>query len=133
MDRLHSVHSRAGRIGGRADTGPSDVDAIVEALRQDPRGHLVVHFHGGLVSKEAGLATAERLLPLYSPSTSAGAYPVFFVWESGAWETIRNNLTELAGEPVFKQLLRKLIQYALEQLGGRDSLGRTVDPAGDIW
>jgi hypothetical protein len=102
---------------------PTDVDAIVDALRQDPRRHLILHFHGGLVSKEAGVAIADKLLNVYSPSTSAGGYPVFFVWESGAWEAIRNNLTELAGEPVFKQLLRKLMQYALERLGVRDLLG----------
>jgi pimeloyl-ACP methyl ester carboxylesterase len=131
MDKLHVIHSRSGRIGGRADTAPADVDAIVDALRQDPRRHLILHFHGGLVSKQAGLTIADKLLNVYSPSASAGGYPVFFVWESGAWETIRNNLTELAGEPVFKQLLRKLLQYALEQLGVQDpaGVGRSIPQA----
>jgi hypothetical protein len=123
MDKLHYIHSRAGRIGGRADTSPGDIDSIVEALRQDARRHLILHFHGGLVSKEAGLAIADRLWTLYSAPTGKGGYPVFFVWESGAWETIRNNLTELADEPVFKQLLRKVLQYALEQLGAQDTSG----------
>lgn len=134
MDKLHYIHSRAGRIGGRADTTPRDIDAIVEALRSDARRHLVIHFHGGLVSKEEGLSIAERLLneaKVYSPTPSTGGYPVFFIWESGAWETIRNNLTELADEPVFRQLLRKLVQYALEQLGAQDTFGtaRSVAPA----
>lgn len=123
MDKLHCIHSRAGRIGGRADTQPGDVDAIVRALQKDARKHLVVHFHGGLVSKEQGLALAEHLLneaKVYSPTPDTGGYAVFFVWESGAWETIRNNLAELADEPVFKQLLRKLVQYALERLGAED-------------
>ena len=96
MDKLHYIHSRGGRIGGRADTGPQDVDAIVAALAADDRRHLVIHFHGGLVSKQAGLAIAEKLLPVYSPTPGSGGYPLFFVWESGAWETIRNNFTELA-------------------------------------
>lgn len=131
---LHTIHSRAGRIGGRADTSPSHVDRIVTALAADGRKHLVLHFHGGLVSKEAGMATAKRLLeenPVYSPTPASGGYPVFYVWESGVWETIRNNLTELAGEPVFRQLLRKLVQYALEELGGEVAagLGRSVSPA----
>jgi hypothetical protein len=60
MNELHVIHSRAGRIGGRADTGPDDVDKIVAALAADPRQHLVLHFHGGLVSKEAGMAKAQR-------------------------------------------------------------------------
>lgn len=126
MDKLHYIHSRAGHIGGSADTAPGDIDAIVEALAQDPRKHLVIHFHGGLVSKKIGLSIAERLLnedKVYSSTPITGGYPVFFVWESGAWETIRNNLTELADEPVFKQLLRKLVQYALERLGAQDTFG----------
>lgn len=123
MNKLHYIHSRNGRIGGRADTTSGDVDAIVRALSQDQRKHLVLHFHGGLVSKNCGLTIANKLLPVYSPSAGAGGYPVFFVWEAGAWETIRNNLTELAGEPVFKQLLRKLLQYALEKLGGQGGSG----------
>jgi pimeloyl-ACP methyl ester carboxylesterase len=121
--KLHYIHSQGGRIGGGCDTTASDIDAIVEALRQDSRRHLVLHFHGGLVSKTAGLAIADRLFPVYSPSTQIGGYPVFFVWESGAWETIRNNITELASEPVFKQLLRKVLQYALERLGGHATTG----------
>lgn len=131
MDKLHYIHSRAGRIGGRADTSPDDIDAIVGALTNDPRKHLVLHFHGGLVSKEAGLATATKLFPIYSPSPSSGGYPIFFVWESGAWETIRNNLAELADEPVFKQLLRKLLQYSLEQVGASNpsGTGRSVPQA----
>ncbi len=116
MDPLHVIHSRAGRIGGRSHTQPGDVDAIVQALRQDSRRHLVIHFHGGLVPADAGFAIAERLEKVFSPLPSAGAYPVFFVWESGAWETIRNNLTELADEPVFRELLRKILQYALSAL-----------------
>lgn len=123
MDKRHVIHSRAGRIGGRADTTPQDVDDIVDALRQDPRKHLLLHFHGGLVSKVDGLAIAAKLTDVYSPTTSTGSYPVFFVWESGVWETIRNNFTELADEPVFKQLLRKVLQYALEHIGANDPLG----------
>lgn len=133
-EKLHVIHSRGGRIGGRADTHAADVDAIVAALAADARHHLVIHFHGGLVSKEAGMAIARKLLvdqPVYSPSPAEGGWPLFYVWESGAWEAIRNNLTELADEPVFKQLLRKLVQYTLEELGGQEigGLGRSVVPA----
>ncbi len=122
MPELHVLHSRAGRIGGRADTRPEDVDAIVAQLKADPRRHLVIHFHGGLVSKAAGMAIARKLQEVYSPTPDTGGYPLFFVWESGAWETVRNNITELADEPVFGQLLRKLTQYALERAGADDLL-----------
>lgn len=130
MDKLHYIHSRAGRIGARADTSAGDLDAIVAKLRSDPRKHLVIHFHGGLVSKQTGLELARRLLPVYTADGTQGGYPLFFVWESGAWETIRNNFTELADEPVFKQLLRKVVQYALERVGASDpfGVGRSASP-----
>jgi hypothetical protein len=35
MDKRNVIHSRGGRVGGRADTKPEDVDAIVEPLRID--------------------------------------------------------------------------------------------------
>lgn len=123
MDRLHCIHSRGGRIGEGTGTTPNDLDNIVAALRADPRGHLIVHFHGGLVSKSTGIGIAERLAPLYAK----WGYPVFYIWESGFLEAIRNNLGELAGEPVFKQLLRKLLQYAIEHLGAGNGT-RSIAP-----
>ena len=117
MDTHHYLHSRNGCIGTQTDTNPEDIDGIVARLRSDPRGHLILHFHGGLVDKQNGMKSSEELLPTYSPSPASGGYPLFFIWESGPWETIRNNLTELADEPVFKQLLRKLVQYSAEHLG----------------
>lgn len=123
MDKLHYIHSRGGRIGEGTDTTLNDIDNIVAALRADSRGHLIVHFHGGLVSKSTGIGIAEHLGPLYKKS----GYPVFYVWESGFLEAIRNNLDELVGEPVFKQLLRKLLQYAIEHLGAGDG-SRSIAP-----
>lgn len=129
VKKLHYIHSSGGRIGADNTSSTGDIDAIMTALRADGRGHLVLHFHGGLVAKAAGLGIAERLTPTY---LEAG-YPVFYVWETGAWETIRNNLRELAHEPIFKQLVRKLLEYALQRLGAQDGtrsiLPGNVDPA----
>ena len=128
MDKLHYIHSRGGRIGDGETSSPADIDAILAALRADGRKHLVLHFHGGLVAKASGLAIAERLSPAYAEA----GYPVFYVWETGAWEAIRNNLGELADEPIFKQLVRKLLEYALQRLGAqggtRSILPGNVDP-----
>lgn len=128
MDKRYYIHSRGGLLSGGSDTSAADVDAIVEALKADRHGHLILYFHGGLVTKAAGLGIAERL----APSCLEGGHPVFYVWESGAWETIRNNLLELAEEPVFKQLLRKLLQYTMERIGGigeaRSIAPGSVDP-----
>lgn len=108
------IHSKGGRIGEGTDTTAADIDSLVQSLANDRRSHLAIHFHGGLVSKEAATDMAARLSPRYLDHT----IPVFYVWESGFLETLQNNLKELASEPVFKQLMRKLLQYALERLGG---------------
>ena len=72
------------------------------------------------------------MLARLTPLCLGGGHPVFYVWESGAWETIRNNLLELAEEPVFKQLLRKLLEYTINRIGGvsaaRSIVPGNVDP-----
>jgi hypothetical protein len=123
MGDYHVIHSRGGRIGAGTDTSVDAVEELVEQFVTEGCGRLAIHFHGGLVNKAAGLATAARLHPLYAPH----AFPVFYVWESGVWETIRNNLRELAAEPVFKELVRKLLEYALGRLTGRSG-GRSILP-----
>ncbi|GFF08540.1 hypothetical protein [Stenotrophomonas maltophilia] len=123
MGGPYQIHSRNGRIGTGTDTKPEDIDAIVTALREDGRGHLLLYYHGGLVDKAAGIGIAERLRKRFSQS----AYPVFSVWESGFVEAIRNNLRELPGEPVFKNLVRKALEYALRHLGGSDG-ARSIAP-----
>ena len=111
LDRKYYIHCRGGALGQGDLTTLQDVDNIVSALKAtaSPR-HLILHFHGGLVSREEGFGIAKTLLPIYQP----GGYPLFYIWEAGAWEIIRNNITELADEPVFKQLLRKGLEYAFE-------------------
>lgn len=123
MDGTHRIHSRNGRIGNGTDTSPADIDAIIAALRDDGQGHLLLHFHGGLVNKAAGQGIAERLTPRFSQAS----YPVFSVWESGFVEAIRNNLRELPQEDVFKNLVRKVLEYALGRLGGSNG-ERSIAP-----
>lgn len=127
VDKKHYIHSRGGLIGGDGISSPADVDNIVLDVRgrTAPR-HLTIHFHGGLVSKAAGFDIAGSLLPVYVGGPQNAA--VFYIWESGAWETIRNNFTELADEPVFKQLLRKVLEHSLKRLGLTDG-ARSIAPA----
>jgi hypothetical protein len=51
---------------------------------------------------------------------------VFFVWESGAISTIRNNLWELGKEPVFHNLLGWIVKHAFRGAAadGADKIGR---------
>jgi hypothetical protein len=70
---------------------------------------LAVHFHGGLVDLQAGLAGAEALAPLYS---AAGAYPIFFVWRSGWKEVLERNIPAIGRESLFRSLLTRITQFA---------------------
>jgi hypothetical protein len=87
---------------------------------------LVVHFHGGLVNEKNAMDMAARLLPEYQQTNVA--YPLFFVWESGLLEAIRNNVGEIATEEFFQKLLLKALQFAGGKvLQGAAERGITVD------
>ena len=120
VSKNHYIHSRNGCIGDSTDHGPVDIDAMFTAIRASGAKRLVVHFHGGLVSKIDGLDIASRLMDVYSPPGTNNCYPVFFVWESGAMETVRNNLADIAKEPIFRQLLRKLLEFTFSHTGMQD-------------
>ncbi len=81
-------------------TSRDDLEHLFTSFSNGPNSDtLVVHFHGGLVGEKAGMAVAERLLPVYR---SAGSYPVFFVWESGLLDVISHNLGEISREKIFQ-------------------------------
>lgn len=93
---------------------------------KDPSKPLVIHFHGGLVSRTSGASIADRLEPRYSKT---GAVPLFFVWQSGWDEAIKYNLAqtlvagfrELADKGVLQTVLKKALRYAADSLGILDS------------
>ena len=95
------IHTHNGRL--HADTPLSKVDDLVS--RAVDRGKLVLHFHGGLVSEQRGRQIAQFLAPKYE---EAGAFPIFFVWEAGLFETIRNNLGEISQEKLFRLILKRV-------------------------
>ncbi len=97
----HVIHLENGRLA------PSTPRAKITQMAQQAvaSGHLVIHFHGGLVPRNTGIEIAERLLPRYSV---AGAFPIFFVWESGLIETISNNFKEIAQEKLFRILWKRI-------------------------
>jgi hypothetical protein len=106
-----SYYINTGKDGILADTIQADVENLVSGLQNHPK--IVLHFHGGLVSKEQGLESAVRLKPHY---LEAGAYPIFFIWESDLFKTLSHNLDEIDKEKIFKQLLTLLIKFAVGKL-----------------
>jgi hypothetical protein len=101
-----------GKDGALDSTTTDEIDQMFVTLAN--RQRIVFHFHGGLVPKANGMAGASRLYQsCYEPT---GAYPIFFVWESGFLETIRHNLAEIAGESFFKTLMRWVLKFAIAKL-----------------
>jgi hypothetical protein len=129
VDKLHYLHSRNGRVSAGTDHNLADVSAIVDNIIATAPHRLIIHFHGGLVSKEGGMTIAETLYPVYQ----SGGYSLFFVWESGAWEAIRNNAADILKEPIFRNLVRKVLEYALGKVGFEESArsvtGTQVSPS----
>lgn len=112
-----------------------NLKVLFQKLRGHPnRDRLVVHFHGGLVSKNDGLDIAERMKrDCYDPG---GAYPVFFVWESHPLETVRNNLGDIFNEDIFKRLLKHVSQFAkakLEEQAGVRGKRLQLPTDADTW
>jgi hypothetical protein len=94
---------------------------------------LVVHFHGGLVDREHGLATAARLAPIYE---QAGGRPLFVLWQSGLLETITSSLKQIAEENIFRRLLARVIQFTLgkaSERGGARTVGFNVPELRDVY
>lgn len=94
--RPHVVNLRQGRFsgGGEATTSAADVDAIFdehlpaawrEARQRGEPLRLLFWAHGGLVSEAVGLEAARKVIPWWRQN---GVYPIYFVWETGLWETL---------------------------------------------
>ncbi|MAS94931.1 MAG: hypothetical protein CMO55_17175 [Verrucomicrobiales bacterium] len=101
-----------GKNGTLDTTTVEHIDLMMAAAKE--KGRLVIHLHGGLVNEEKARAKADELLPVYQ---GTGCHPVFFIYETGLLEIVRNNVGEIAKEKIFKILLNKILQYAKGKLG----------------
>ncbi len=98
----HTINLERGKFSdsGRLETTRQDVDrmfdellpAEIEAARADNRrAQLLFYAHGGLVSEKNALLAASKQLPFWRAN---GVYPIFFIWETGFAETVRQLVTE---------------------------------------
>lgn len=130
MDNIkdYVLHSKNGKFTEGTST-LVDVTRIMDlAQKADPENGLVLHFHGGLVDENSGRNIAAFLAPNY---LEAKAYPVFFVWESGFLETIKNNLPDIQKDPAFRELTKKVGEWVLKKIGGQVGLKGTPGQAID--
>jgi hypothetical protein len=83
--------------------------ATMNAFRTSQKnGTLVIHFHGGLVSRLEAEAMEARLAPEY---ISVGALPIFVIWQTGLLETLRNNWIEVFSKEFFEGVLERVLQF----------------------
>ncbi|MDJ0700810.1 MAG: alpha/beta hydrolase [Woeseiaceae bacterium] len=112
---------KTGSDGELDGTTPEEINKLVGRLASEEK--IVIHLHGGLVSESRATAKAKELIPEYR---SVDSYPVFFIYRTGVFEIIRNNLREIANEKIFKKLAKKLLKYAIGKLttvGGAKAVG----------
>ena len=120
--RPHVINLRLGQfsLDGRYTTSAEDVDAIFEeelpkALNEARANNrplrIMFYAHGGLVSESAGLQIARKHVNWWKQNN---IYPIYFVWETGFMETIR-------------QLLSRS-QAAVREAVPRDIWDYTTDP-----
>ena len=88
--------------------------SLFKNISQEKIDHMVLYFHGGLVPEGEGLKTAETLYSLFADRVKA--HPLFFIWESGWLDVIKNNLSSLTNTPLFKELMRGLLKFTLSKL-----------------
>lgn len=91
----HVVNLSEGLLssGGAFNSTLSSLRTIVEQhlpayLATQPDPHLVFYAHGGLVGERSALCYARTILPWW---LAHGVYPIFFVWESGLLDTLRDS------------------------------------------
>jgi len=107
---------------------PDSRSELHEALlaAQGSGRRLVIHFHGGLVNRQAGLAIAQRLGGVYA---QAGGFPISVIWRSGLGETITGGLSSVGDQPLFKRLLARIVQFQAGRIPGPDGRRGGSEPA----
>lgn len=88
---------------GRFRTNPDDLVQLLDfhlrkaceewKLGTDDTVDVAVYAHGGLVDEDAAAETARTWIPLLR---SNGIFPIFLMWETGAFKTLTNLLEDFA-------------------------------------
>lgn len=122
----HIINLSHGRLssGGALSSSLSDLDAIFKHYLPKALGNarsqgrelpIVFYAHGGLVSEENALHHALEQIPWWKQN---GVYPIFFIWETGLWETVlqmagivrelqaRGDARALITDPVIEMVVR---------------------------
>jgi hypothetical protein len=89
---------------------PKEIDDLFLHFLNNDITKLALYFHGGLVSAESGMETAQRVVKYITQDTDA--HPICFIWETGLRRTIVQNLDTIGQSEFFKKLLIKILKVA---------------------
>lgn len=130
--RPYVINLTQGRFSteGLYSTTAEDVAAIFEqhlpqaiAAHQGPEPlRIVFYAHGGLVKESSGLAAAHRHIRWWRQN---GVYPIYFVWETGFFETVgqllasaRQRTREASARDIWDFISDPLIESTIRVLQG---------------
>ncbi len=119
INKNHYVDLVDGRF---SETSRTDLAAAFQSLGASGKNHLVVHFHGGLVSRKSGLEGAEGLYPYYD----ASAYPFFFVWNSDLLTVLFGDLKDFVSEDLYDHVLKRVIDFVSAKFDKASTPGRAA-------
>jgi hypothetical protein len=115
LDKLTYINVGAnGTLSGKLGTTAQDIEAILAYVKQADVKKIVLHFHGGLVSTEAGELTATTMVPMYKEK--ANSHPIVFIWETGFLETVEKNIREINRTKLFQKVLAYVVQQIAKRL-----------------
>jgi hypothetical protein len=114
------------RFGTFQDTGkvrssPQDIDRIIQYLRDNNIKRLLLHFHGGLISENRGMKSAEEFYNNYNDFENT--LPVSIVWETGFLEALPETFRRIIQTD---DLLRTLIIKVLKFFASRFNIDLSI-------
>jgi len=120
QDFSHIIET--GKDGRLEPVSPHDhvVDLFQRAIKSDQT--VVIHLHGGLVTKESAYEMVNHLQPLY---LQRNLFPIFVVWHTGLVDALKN-AGELVHRPIFEKLLIRLLKHFVARYGASD--GKALGP-----
>lgn len=132
LEKIYYINVGQGgtfKKSGDYDSSPSDVDNLFKYLEENDIERLLVYFHGGLVSEASGMGSAEVMRTSFADAPSK-THAVTFVWETGLWETIVENLSSKSNDNQF----RKVLNFVIKLIGKKSGIdsrggGETLDTA----
>jgi hypothetical protein len=94
-------------------TNAVELRAAFAKFAESKSNHVCVFCHGGLVSRDSGLETAQELLKGY---TDAGTYPFFFIWNSGLFDILKELLDPHQHDPGFVKAANKAVTEVSQKI-----------------